>query len=125
MKDTIHEIMKDCLYKPDEIENGIPGDVVIVDGILAKFGLNPLKLNANKEKILKIIQKMHPNFFQNTGGGWTFLNLCIDKDGVQWGEHRDCEALIILAIAIDKCKYLLPRDMWSALPGGMPYIMFK
>ncbi len=33
------------------------------------------------------------------------------------------EALVVLGIASGFVKYPMPREMWSALPGGMPYIV--
>jgi len=48
--------------------------------------------------------------------------MCMDKHGVQWGEHRNIEQLVVLGIAAKMVKYCMPRDMWGILPGGMPYI---
>lgn len=65
-------------------------------------------------------------FFDNGGGGWSFLNLCTDRHDRLWtGEHSVCEQLIVLAQALDLATYPMPRDMWEILPGGMPYVMFK
>jgi hypothetical protein len=37
--------------------------------------------------------------------------------------HQRVEQLVQLGIAVGKIRYLLPRDMWDALPGGMPYFV--
>ena len=55
------------------------------------------------------------------GGGWSFLQACVDKNGNHWGEHSNMEELFCLGIAIGKVESLLPRDMWKVLPGGVPY----
>ena len=55
------------------------------------------------------------------GGGWTFLNACVRQDGVHWGEHPDVELLLALGLAIGSVEWSLPRDMWEALPGQLPY----
>jgi hypothetical protein len=62
----------------------------------------------------------------DSGGGWSFLNACVTKDGVQWTDlHRTVEALVVLGIAAGKVAWMLPRKIWSALPGGMPYFVVK
>ena len=35
------------------------------------------------------------------------------------------QELLLLGLAIEKIEYLLPREMWSILPGGMPYIKIR
>ncbi len=67
-------------------------------------------------------EEFHEN---NPSGGWTFLNLCNDKNGNQWGEHRNMEELVCLSIALNMGKYLMPKVLWGSLPGGMPYISFN
>jgi hypothetical protein len=40
----------------------------------------------------------------------------------QWtGEQRVTEALACLGEAVGVFKCLSPREMWSVLPGGVPY----
>lgn len=98
---------------------------ITVEGITATFKFDPKKIEANRAAIITIINEMDDKFFESTGGGGSFLNLCLDKNGHQWGEHVDCDALIILAMAIGRCRYCLPREIWGGLPGGMPYVVFK
>jgi hypothetical protein len=71
---------------------------------------------------------MDPNFHRHTeesgGGGWSFLNFCQDRHGTLWtGMHQTCEELIVLGIGLGMVKWCLPRGMWDALPGGMPYLV--
>lgn len=48
--------------------------------------------------------------------------MCIDKDGELWTElHATCKELI-LGMAIGQVSYCAPRELWQAMPGGMPYI---
>jgi hypothetical protein len=65
-----------------------------------------------------------PDEFQASGGGgWSFLNACMTKTGEQWtGMHPTMDKLFMLGIAAGKARWLMPRDMWSVLPGGMPYV---
>lgn len=61
---------------------------------------------------------------KSSGGGWTFLNACHDRHGNLWtGFHRRMEELFMLGLAIGKVHCLFPRDLWDALPGGMPFYM--
>lgn len=117
-------IFKDCLFKEDELHDGNPGgDFVKVEGIVRNFGFHPTRLQSHRDEIIAMFDDLHPNF--TVGGGWTFLNLCADKEGVQWGEHRNCEQLVALAIGLKRGAYCLPRDMWDVLPGGVPYVRFS
>ena len=54
----------------------------------------------------------------------SFLNLCVDKDGVQWAEHPTLEKMVAMGIGLKMAAYCLPRDMWNSLPGGVPYVQF-
>jgi len=52
----------------------------------------------------------------------SFLNACQDRNGNQWTDlHQRMEQLFVLGQAAGFVSCLLPRDMWAALPGGMPY----
>lgn len=116
----IDKVFKDCLYSTDESTD----QAVVVDGLVIKFGFHPIRLSENKSAVQKFISEMKPEFIRTKGGGWSFLNLCFDKHDVQWGEHINCEQLVALAIALKLGEYLMPREMWEVLPGGMPYVVF-
>lgn len=135
MKDIaerIQAIMQDCLYNDKECaELSLsphghipPPDSVVVDGIVRSFAFHPGRLQKNKEKIAEILREMPANFQQKTGGGWSFLNLCMDKNGDLWGQHPNMEELVVLGIATKQAAYCLPKELWNALPGGMPYVVF-
>lgn len=58
------------------------------------------------------------------GKGYSFLGACLDKNGRQWtGQHLLMEELMLMGIAIEKVKILLPRKCWGIFPGGMPYFV--
>lgn len=113
----INEIVRDCLHGQKE-------GALLVEGVMRKFGFNPEKIEANKDAIKEILDEMPTEFHKNCGGGWSFLQLCVDKDGNQWGEHTNIDDLICLAIAADMGSFMFPREMWETLPGGMPYVLF-
>lgn len=122
----IENIIKYCLYTNEEIpeDGSTPKDAIIVNGIMDNMGFHPDRINEKKEEIKNILEEMPVSFHSSGGGGMSFLNLCNDKNGVQWGEHRDMGNLVILSIASGYGSYSMPRAMWKHLPGGMPYIVF-
>lgn len=122
----VDAIFRHCLYDDDEIQaNTPPADAVIVHGIVRSYGFHPGRLNDHKEEIRKILDQMPIEFHAAGGGGWTFLNLCNTRSGEQWGEHPTMEQLVVLAIGSKMGQYTLPRDIWSILPGSMPYVVFN
>jgi len=94
----------------------------IIDGITSQYGFNPLKLEKHKPDIETMLNQLPETFQEKKGGGWSFLNACQNSKGRQWtGLHQTMEQLFVLGMAIEKVKCLLPKEMWPALPGGMPY----
>ena len=127
MGTKLREILMDCLYRDEErVEGksnwGIPKPV-LVEGVVSRFGFHPGRLDVHCEAILEFLHAL-PNEFQappEGGGGWSFLNACMTKDGEQWGGQKSVDELMCLGMAIGHVKILLPRDMWGVLPGGVPY----
>lgn len=126
LSQQVDEVMRYCIYRDEEIADGkVPVDAVIVDGIVTKFGFNPGRLAEKREQIREMLNEMDPNFHRTGGGGHSFLNLCNDKNGVQWTDyHKVMACLVALGLAVGFASYCLPREAWSHLPGGMPYVMF-
>lgn len=116
---NVEKVFFHCLYRKEELINGkAPEDAIVVEGILNKFGLHPGRVRSNREEIKDFVE-MLPDTFKE---GWSFLKICFDKDGRQWGEHRTAEQLVVLGLAAEYMEYLVPKEMWSMLPGGVPYI---
>lgn len=121
----VEAVLKDCLYRDDELTGDEPPTgAVYADGIISKYAFNPQRLAAHKSDIASMCNELDDTFQKSKGGGWSFLNLCMTKRGEQWGEHRDCERLMVLAIASGQGSYPMPRKYWSALPGSVPYVQF-
>ena len=125
----VEEALKDSLYKSEEVDTGgrcisegFPAPV-IVEGVTSTFYLNPERLNKKKNQVIKWLSELEDGFMKGKGGGQSFLNLCQTKDGVQWGEHQDCQNLVVLAIGLELMNYCAPKEMWSVFPGGMPYLV--
>lgn len=123
MEQEVEEIFIKCLYSEDELIDGKPStEPIIVTGIKMSVGFNPINLNKYKDKINSILDVIHETFKQ----GWSFLNLCLDKNKNIWtGQHSTMEKLLLLGLAIDRIAYCCKRELWGVLPGGMPYIFIK
>lgn len=116
--EKVRTIFLDCMWKTNENMT----DLVKVEGIESKVMFSKQRLGEHKEEIVNMLNELPDEFKEGSGGGWTFLNACVDKHGNQWtGQHDIMEQLFLLGLAIGKVIYLLPRELWSVLPGGMPY----
>lgn len=114
----VDEVFRDCLYKDGEDTS----KAILVEGIVTTAGFHPERLESHRKDIEAMLAELPSEFQQSGGGGMSFLNACNDKNGDQWtGEQRTMEHLFQLGIGIGKVECLVPRKMWSAFPGGMPY----
>lgn len=114
----LHDIMLASLFKEDEDTS----NMVEAEGIVHKFGFHPERLESHRDEIVQMLMELPSEFMESQGGGWSFLQACIDKDGNQWASlHATIEELICLGLAIGRVKLLLSRSMWAVLPVGMPY----
>jgi hypothetical protein len=118
--ENVHHVFMDCLFD-DEEEKKNP---VIAEGITVNVGFKPDKIQKNEENIYNMLKQLPDSFQKDSGGGMSFLQACEDKEGNQWtGMHQTMQELFLLGLASGKARYCLPKDLWSALPGGMPYLM--
>ena len=94
---------------------------MIIKGIVNDYGFHRGRLAKKREEIIEQLQGLPDEFFADKGGGWSFLNAALDRDGVHWAEHPTMGMLFALGEAIGVVSQPIPREVWSALPGGMPY----
>ena len=100
--------------------------MIVVDGIVHSAVFNALRIGGRAEQIGDLLGELPTTFRHGEGGGWSFLNACADRGGDLWtGEHATVEKLVLLGLATKHVQLLLPRKMWHALPGGMPYFSVK
>jgi hypothetical protein len=126
--EAVHKIFEKCLLKTEEVSADhkplVP--IVEIEGVVHNFGLSKQRLSENKDDIIKLLAELPEQFHEETGGGWSFLNGCMDKNGHQWGEQPTVEQLLVLGIGIEKVRYCLPRELWNMLPGGVPmFVVMK
>lgn len=119
--EKVDEIFRDCLFTKEEYIEG-ETEYKSAKGVMLNVGFNPKKLEKNKDTIISFINELHPTFLK----GWTFLNLCFDKNENLWtGSHSTMDELLTLGIAIDKMEIISPDWIIDRLPGQMPYIIIK
>lgn len=122
--DNVMKVAAECLFTHDEFPEGadVPADAVEVEGIICRYAFHPGRLEANRANVAGMLDQLDSAFKSDGGGGMSFLNACVDKDGNHWAEHPTMGMLFGLAIGLGLARYSLPREMWSVLPGGVPYI---
>ncbi|MCF0074012.1 hypothetical protein LZD49_26255 [Dyadobacter sp. CY261] len=118
--DKVNEVFKSCLFQDGEgTDNYIVGY-----GVNIKVGFHPDRLLAQAKTIDAMLSELPDTFKRSGGGGMSFMNMCESKEGNLWtGAHRTMDQLVCLGSAIGKVSFPMPREMWSYLPGGMPYIL--
>lgn len=115
----VDELMRACLFQDDETFDG----AITVEGIINNYGFHPGRIAEHAGEIGELLAELPDEFQADKGGGWSFLSACDDRHGNQWtGLHLVMERLFCLGIAAGKAEWLLPRKLWQALPGGMPYV---
>lgn len=120
--EAVNTLFLSLLFK-----DGEPHDTAVVaEGVMVKVGFHPERLEAARDKVKAMLDELPEEFRQSKGGGWTFLNMCMDRHGEQWtGLHSTQDELCMMAIALGLVEFQLPRDMWKVLPGGVPYLVYK
>jgi hypothetical protein len=130
--DRVRELFDDCLsrsahplpvFDPEGDQHVDVDPVVIVDGVINQAWFNPVKLEEHRTEIAVLLAELPEQFHVGTGGGWSFLNACMDRHGIQWAEQPTVEKLMMLGLGTGLASYPIPRDMWSVLPGGVPYFV--
>lgn len=118
----VDEAFCDCLYKDEELTGEVPKGTVIVHGVAHDYGFHPTRLEDKRSKVATWLSALPQEFHLSSGGGWSFLNACNQENGVQWtGLHLRMEQLFCLGIGLGFVRCLLPREIWGALPGGVPF----
>lgn len=118
-----HSLPKDITEEQKKIvlEGGdLPG-FVRGEGVRGRFLFDSAKIEEKRADVVEMLKELPKQFRKTKGGGWSFLNACMTENGEQWGEHRNIDELICIGRALGLVEFQMPREMWDALPGGMPY----
>jgi hypothetical protein len=115
--EAVEKLFDECVVPADTA-----GDQIKAVGLVNAYWFDRKKIEQNKPKIRELLAELPDNFRADKGGGWTFLNACIDRNGEQWtGLHQTMEKLFCLGIAAGITKWLM-LDMAASMPGGVPYV---
>lgn len=118
---NIDQVFLDCIFNTrDDLSN-----IIEVEGVILKCKFNRERLEPHRGDIRSMLNQLPDEFMEKIGGGWSFLDACLTKEGTHWGEHTDIDKLLCLGLAIGKIEFCLDRDYWKFFPGGVPYFMVK
>jgi hypothetical protein len=125
---AVHDAASDSLYREVELDRTLddptPTDAIVVPAVVNTYAFHPDRLESHRAEVTEWLSQLPVEFHKNSGGGWSFLNACTTADGQLWtGEHRVVEALLALGIGLGLASWQLPKELWDALPGGMPYVV--
>ncbi len=105
-----------CLFREGEDTT----NNVQVEGPTNIFHLHPERLEEQRELVKACLAELPPIFKE----GYSSMKLCKNKDGDHWtGNQKNCQELVIMAVGLNLMSYCTPRDVWSAMPGGVPYVI--
>jgi hypothetical protein len=123
--ENVDKLFRSLLFTKEEVDRcTTPPTAIIVEGILAKFGLHPERVKEAEVAISSLLDQLPDEFkFDGETGGSSFLRACFNKNGEQWADHRNMEQLFVMGLAIKRVKYYVPRELWGAFPGSMPILM--
>jgi hypothetical protein len=114
---NVKDVLLDCMFKKGEDAS----HYIKASGILHDYGFHPNRLDANKWKVRELLSQLPTSFMCDKGGGASFLDACMTNEDNQWGQHPDIEYLVCLGIALRLVIYCMDRQLWSSMPGGVPY----
>lgn len=117
---TVRDIFLDCLVGENAPDTA---KVVAVEGITTKVVFSVEKVESHSDTIKALLDELPDTFFVGNGGGYSFMFMPMDKHRNQWGEQINAQELMLLGIASGYMHYLLPKEVWPALPGGVPYVV--
>ena len=122
--DNVHRIFLSSLFTGNPSQEDLKR-TKYVDSVMLKIGFDSAKLKENESDIIELLEQLPKEFKQSEGGGYSFLFGCMTQNNHQWGEQIRVDELVSLGLGIEKIEFLFPRDMWSILPGGVPYFVYN
>lgn len=117
--DRVHTLLLSCLYEQTPADTS---EALRIEGVVLRFGFDPAAVARHRDAIQTLVDELVPDAFYE---GMSFLMLCQDRKGRQWGEQRNADELLCLALAVGRAAYPISRDLWGVLPGGVPYVLFS
>lgn len=122
--EEVGQVFKYCLCEAHEIAEGdsVAVGAIVVEGIRGSFTFHVSRLEEHRARVQAWLKALPREFRKEIGGGWSLLNSCMEANGRQWtGYQARAEQLFCLGMGLGIVEYLVPREMWGGLSGGMPY----
>lgn len=120
---AVFALAAECTVLREQIAD--PG-VVTIDGFGQKMAVDPAKVAENAEKIAALLAELPVEFREGSGGGMSVWNATHDRHGNSWAPTAEAiDILCMLGIAAGKARWLYPREQWSTLPHGLPYVVIS
>lgn len=103
-----------------------PSSIIVADGVTRSVRFQGERLYAHVSDIELMLSHVSSFFYDDRGGGHTYLELGLLRDGSRWGTRRDADRLFTLGLALNLIAYARPdRAEWSLFPEGIPYVRIK
>ena len=119
--ENVQTVYQDCVvygYKADEGPRITPD----IHGVIHRVQFWQAKIDKHADDIHDMLDELPAGFHAAEGGGWSFFQACMNREGEQWGEHIHMEMVFLLGLALGRVREPDPmKDMRAHLPGGMPY----
>lgn len=99
-----------------------PADLIVM-GITGRLAFKKENVERFRKDIEAMLMELPTDFRESSDAkGMSFLAATEDRHGKQWtGLQKYMEAVFVLGMAIGRVRTLLPRELWSLMPGGVPY----
>jgi hypothetical protein len=118
--EEVNRVFVECIASEEDSSD----ETLTLQVIVHTFRFHRGRLESKRPLISGWLALLPTQFQQTGGGGWSFLNACNQRDGTQWtGLHLRMEQLFAMGLALGLVKECMPRELWSVLPGEMPYYM--
>lgn len=79
---NVEEVFKDCLANTTEYT---------LKGVCIEVAFNREKIAEHEQDIMQMLMQLPIQFHRPGGCGWSFLNMCIDRDGNQWTDYHQTQ----------------------------------
>lgn len=117
--ETVNNIFHDCLFRDEEPHD----EYIVAEGITLSVGFHPKRIESHADEIHDILMNLPTEFHENSGGGYSFIYMVMDRGHEHWCGQKTAQELMLLGIASGWLSVLVPKDLWEAFPGGVPYVV--
>lgn len=116
---AVHELCRACLFAEGEAADVfMPGD-----GVHRSLGFHPERLLGAERQIREWLDALPEKFHLDVkiGGGWSFINGTVDRNGERWGELGHLDELLVMGNAINYARTIGDPVTWPSRPMGVPF----